>query len=103
MSSLSGQELKNFKDSKIKYKVGLLTENTVLMTLLLENLDALEETGLERSNIKKAAKPFRVQMNAFINRVFKVNNNSAASSDAINSACIKIKEVLVEFSGIKNN
>ena len=77
-------------------RVQILSILSVFCTLLIEYLDELEHLGIVKSKLKIAAKPFLIQINYFINNLFKQGDDPVFGNNWINEKIEKIDKVLKE-------
>ena len=92
-------KIKNFKEKQV-----LMSECTVHMTRLIEIFDEMEKKGLSKSKIKIALRPAKIQIEAYLNRTFKVNDDPTKGNSLINTTLTAMRkaidDVMKEFKEV---
>lgn len=83
-----------FLKEKDEERKNLMLKSVILTTLLIENLDALEEFGLFREKLKIKGKPFKHQLLLYINQIWGIKEDLNEGTDYILQISKKIDELL---------
>jgi len=93
IESLSPEEKEKYGMDAVLKRVHLMAELSVLITRMLEIFDILESMGTIRSKIKVASKPFLIQINGYINNLFKGGDDPIYGNDWINDKLTKMAKI----------
>jgi len=90
---LSPEEKEKYGMDAVLKRVSLMAEMAALITRILEIFDELEKMGTIRSKIKVASKAFLIQINGYINNVFKGGDDPIYGNDWINDKLTKMAKI----------
>lgn len=95
IEKMSDKEKEEFYANAEKVRTNLGLKTVFLTTLLIENLETLEEFNMKRGKLKETAKAFNIQMHKYMNEIYKnIDGETVFSSDYIMEMTKKIDELL---------
>ena len=92
--AMSKEDQDKFLNEKDEQRKNLMLKSVILTTLLIENLDDLEEFGLYREKLKVKGKPFKHQLLVYIKQVWGIEDDLNEGTDYILQISKKIDEML---------
>lgn len=96
------------KEEQVKFKEDLLTRkqkttfmSAILNQLMLENIDDMERFGLTQGKIKRTVHTYKSQINAFLNKIFKMEEGgkrriSPVDMDILTNISAKVETLINE-------
>lgn len=92
--NLTDEEKKAFDKKIIANKQRKTFLSVVLAQLMLENIDSLENYGLINKNLKISARQYKIQINNFLNKVFKNKNIKNENIDVLTLISSDIEKLI---------
>lgn len=95
LEAMSEEDKEKFYANAEKVRTNLGLKTVALTTMIIENLDQLEQFNMKRGKLKETAKAFNIQMHKYMKEVYdNIEGDAVFSSDFIVELTTKIDELM---------